>query len=151
MQSRGGDCTPNRLTYNALLDGFLDYGKDDLAIEVLGKMLDARISPDRLSYAVLAGSAEPPQRRRQQQQQKGAQSPPQRGEQGGPVRVPRPPAPTVAVLLRVGKLFAQRRQRLQRGRARLGCRGEGAGRCARLGSARARARGFGSGGGDVRA
>ena len=48
----------------------------------------------------------------QQQQQKGAQSPPQRGEQGGPVRVPRPPAPTVSVLLRVGKLFAQRRQRL---------------------------------------
>ena len=112
MQSLGGDCTPNRLTYNALLDGFLDYGEGDLALEVLGKMLDARISPDRLSYAVLAGSAEPPQRRRQQQQQKGAQSPPQRGEQGGPVRVPRPPAPTVSVLLRVGKLFAQRRQRL---------------------------------------
>ena len=111
MQSLGGDCTPNRLTYNALLDGCLDFGEDDLALEVLGKMLDARISPDRLTYAALAGSAEP-QRRRQQQQQKGAQSPQQRGEQGGPVRVPRPPAPTVAVLLRVVQLFALRRQRL---------------------------------------
>jgi len=109
MRDAGGECTPNTLTYNALLEGYLDFGKAERALALLEEMLSTtRLSPDRATYAILAGTTLTGNARGG-----GAPRSPPRAQPSRPSeRLSRAPKATVDVLHRVAQLFVRQRRRL---------------------------------------
>ena len=64
MRKEGGHSTPNVLTYNALLGGCVLRGENELALKVLGEMVEARVAPTRRTYEAIIGSGHAEEKRR---------------------------------------------------------------------------------------
>jgi len=115
METVGGRASPNTLTYNEVMEGCLARGQHQMALQVVTRMLDARLPPNRRTSEVLAaltstsgGPYASPARR--------GILPPREVSRPSPRASPSPgaqtPAATLAFLRRVIDLFGARRQRL---------------------------------------